>query len=683
MSHHLDRALARPDVEARAFLADFLRPPPVVDLVAWGEQSIVFGSDAPFPGGLDFAKFPFWVRPLRCLEPRHPARVVVIKKSAQVGGTVVGDVFIGGYQSLDPGGLLVTHPSIDQGRLWLKNKFRAHIRHSPVLRSIFPIATTRDAKSTEAYLERRDNRGFIQVGGANSSASLSQHTVKRQVQDDLSKWENNENGDPEQQADTRSSAYPFDAKILKISTPTIHGACRITRAYEQGTQEQLHIRCPHCDHPHPLLWESLKSNIEAAIAAPRPPESAFGAAVRGAVFHCPACGGVIAEHQRDDLVAEACAADRWIAGNPGAPWPSFYVWAAMSRLKRWSDIAIEWVKARGLPEKEQVFLNDWVGETYKIDCQVPDWTALRDRAAERGHPKGTIPPGYYLIAVGVDCQADRTECGVWAFGQNRRRAVVDHVVLPGCIDSEVTKAALTQWLAEARWTDAYGNPRGVEALAIDAGNWMEHVTDWVARHGRHQVMAVRGHGSDNAPSIGLTDTTRVTRRNTRVRKRSVIYWVGQSILKMWIYADLKNADPMARNSIALAAGFPDEWFVQLTAEERRREKNRQGYEAPRWHLASGKRNEVLDCAVYAHAAAEHLLAWKRLTDEAWARIAAERDVAVAPEQLDLLSGTAPLLATAPAVPVVAPAAPATPVAAREESTRPVSRHIGDDWLSGY
>ena len=57
-------------------------------------------------------------------------------------------------------------------------------------------------------------------------------SFRRQVQDDLSKWENNEAGDPESQADTRSSAYEYDAKIFKVSTPMIKGDCRISDDYD-------------------------------------------------------------------------------------------------------------------------------------------------------------------------------------------------------------------------------------------------------------------------------------------------------------------------------------------------------------------------------------------------------------------------------------------------------------------
>ena len=89
------------------------------------------------------------------------------------------------------------------------------------------------------------------------------------MQDDLSKWENNDAGEPETQAETRSKAYE-DAKILKVSTPTEEGACRISRSYDRGTQEQWHVPCPHCHELQPLEWEWMQRNIDAALEAGKP-----------------------------------------------------------------------------------------------------------------------------------------------------------------------------------------------------------------------------------------------------------------------------------------------------------------------------------------------------------------------------------------------------------------------------
>ncbi len=61
---------------------------------------------------------------------------------------------------------------------------------------------------------------------------------RKQVQDDLAKWQMNEAGDPEVQADSRSKAF-FNGKIFKISTPMVSPGCKITSNYQEGDAGDL------------------------------------------------------------------------------------------------------------------------------------------------------------------------------------------------------------------------------------------------------------------------------------------------------------------------------------------------------------------------------------------------------------------------------------------------------------
>jgi hypothetical protein len=112
--------------------------------------------------------------------------------------------------------------------------------------------------------------------------------MRRQVQDDLSKWEMNAAGDPESQADSRSRAHEL-AKILKASTPLVLPECRITKSFEAGSQEYPYVPCPHCDEMQVLEWQ----NMHAALDPTKPEE---------AHFTCIACGASIEEHHRRQML---------------------------------------------------------------------------------------------------------------------------------------------------------------------------------------------------------------------------------------------------------------------------------------------------------------------------------------------------------------------------------------------
>ena len=87
---------------------------------------------------------------------------------------------------------------------------------------------------------------------------MSQVTVNNMVLDDLSKWQINSSGDPEAMCESRARAIG-DAKILKISTPLLNAGCRISKNFNEGSQEHPYVPCPHCQHRQILEWENMHS----------------------------------------------------------------------------------------------------------------------------------------------------------------------------------------------------------------------------------------------------------------------------------------------------------------------------------------------------------------------------------------------------------------------------------------
>ncbi|TIU79208.1 MAG: terminase, partial [Mesorhizobium sp.] len=187
----------------------------------------------------------------------------------------------------------------------------------------------------------------------------------------------------ETQADSRSQAHEF-AKILKVSTPLVEPGCRITKNYEDGSQEKLFLPCPHCGHMQTLEWENFLANLDEE----QPERSHFTCAD-------PDCGGIIEEHDRPAMFRaarerEAKGEEVWRAGNPKARrfHRSFHLWSAYSLLQSFERIARAWLNARGDPASEQTFFNDVVGRAYKTLGEAPPWEGLRDRAGESPYARG-------------------------------------------------------------------------------------------------------------------------------------------------------------------------------------------------------------------------------------------------------------------------------------------------------
>lgn len=597
-----------------------IEPPPLVDLVDWAENNIVFTKqESPFPGPYNRNLFPYFDEVLRALSPEDSCRIVTVMGSAQLGKTALANIFLGGSMALDPSGFLYVHPTTDNAVRWSKLKLAPMLRGTASLDRIFP-EKSRSGSSTTLLKEHKDGLGAILISGANSPASLSQVTMHRQVQDDLAKWEMNAAGDPEMQADNRSRSDEF-AKILKISTPLVMPGCRITRSFEQGSQEHPYVPCPHveCGAMQVLEWE----NMLAALDPEKPHE---------AHFTCVACGAAIEEHHRPQLLAGL----EWRAHNPKALkfHRSFWIWSAYSYLQSWSRIAMEWLRVKGDSAAEQTFLNDTAGKAYQARGEAPPWEKLRDRAAKSHYVHGTIPAGALLLTLGIDCQVDRVEWQLVGWGRDFRRYVVDYGIIRGHISEDKTREQLDALLKQT-WLNCTGRRIAADIAAIDGNAWTEDVWDWARRHPKSRLIMVRGRGEESAPRLARVKKERNERTGKLLKWAGRFFNFASSVLKMSLYRDLAKDDPLAKGFVAFPAGLDDEYFRQLTAEYRKAYKNKKtGFESFRWEKDPGQANEALDTMNQAETAAN---CWglRGLPDEIWVRLETEREAPLAPEQGDL------------------------------------------------
>lgn len=622
-----DPHLANPAWVLADVEASVMAPPPPMDIEGWAVRNVVFPKGTPRPGPYNPKDFPFFARPFAVLSPDHPCRVVTLAKGAQLGGTVVAMIAACAVTDLDPADVLYTHPTEPNARRWMRMKFRPFLKASTHLSTVFATSKTRDASATGAYVERKDGRATVQLAGAASAVSLSEISVKRQIQDDLSKWcDDNGAGDPEGQADSRSKAHD-DAKIFKISTPLIADNCRITKSRLAGTDEHWHVACPHCGHRHPLEWDNFRAALEGEDGNPDNP-----------YFTCPTCAGRIYEHHRAVFNDPARGA-AWVAKFPEREGfhVSFHLPSFLSPLARWGEMARAWFAAKGDPGAEQTFHNDWLGLAYNRAGEAPPAEKLKERSETGPYVRGLVPKGFPLITIGVDCQGDRVEWQLVAFGPCRRRVVVDYGVIAGHITEDDTRSELDR-LLDRRFPFASGQRAVADLVAIDGNAYTDDVYDWARKHPRSRLIMVRGVGADAAEIIApiRRDHEGKGRRRRTKTYGNRLFNVGVSGLKATLYEFLRREDPRSRGYVGFARGLGGEYFEQLTAERREEVLTRGGRKAFRWTPKKGVANEALDTMNYAEAAA-HLKGWTRMDDEAWEALMAERDAppTQAGTQLDL------------------------------------------------
>lgn len=611
--------------------AQAIEPPPPIDFLAWAKENIVFSKrESRFAGPYNPERFPYFNEILRALSPDDPCRIVTVAGSAQIGKTVMGNIFVGGSVSMDPRDVLVTHPTEDNAARWSKLKLMPMLRGTTALRRLFP-EKSRDGGNSVLFKERVDGLAAILISGANSPASLSQVTMHRQMQDDLSKWDMNNAGDPESQADSRSRSDEF-AKVLKMSTPLVLPGCRITKSLEQGSQEYPYVPCPHCQHMQVLEWENMQANLD-----PAHPHRAH--------FICVDCGCEIREQHRPQMLAGL----EWRAKNPKATnyHRSFWIWSAYSYLQTWELIAREWFAAKGDSAAEKTFLNDTVGEAYKAQGEARPWEELRDRGTASPYSRGKIPAGSLLHFLGIDCQGDYVQWQMVGFGKDYRRFSIERGVIERHISDPDCQRNLDLLLART-WTNSAGRALGIDLAAIDGNAWTEDVWGWARKHPASKLIMVRGANTDTAPRIARVKKERNERTGLPLKYSKRFYNIGVSVLKMALYRDLLKDDPLANGYVAFPSGFEDDYYQQLTAE-RRVPVKRHGFTVYRWEKDPGQRNEDLDTFIQATGAAIKYGVYG-LSDIGWNRIEAERETPAPDAQGDLED----LMGVSPAARPVAP-----------------------------
>jgi phage terminase large subunit GpA-like protein len=658
-------------------MAQAMTPPPPPDITRWCVDNITFDERSPFPGPFDIARFPFLREIHEVLSPEHPAREVTLRGSAQWGKTVsVLIPCLAAWHEYGPLDSLVVHPTSSAATEWVRTKWMPMRRSAPSLRAIFGDGRGEqtDTLHNQETL-RRD--GSLKVTSAGSPDDLAGTTRRLVLMDDVSKFDMTSKGDPEQLAVSRASGFD-EAKIVRISTPQVVGDCRVTTAFERSDQRHYHVPCPHCGHFAPLTWDNFRRSLD--------PER-----LHAAGFTCDDCGALIGHEHKRAMVS----AGRWVAHNPHGGHPGFHLWRAYVPQRDWASIAVEYAQVMGWTGRvadvqtfselhanveeltEQTFYNDVLGLPYAQRSKGPDWETLRDRA-ENADPADTLPIGIVpacgvLLTAGVDCQADRIEVSVIAFGRNYRRWVVEHRVIPHFVGDEDGRRALDA-LLKSTWKTSLGLPLTLDMLAIDEGAYTSDVRDWFKRHPFTRVIGVKGASTGHGPVLRPQAARKEDGRVMKRQRQSWLVNVGQ--LKADFYNALSKTDPDERGFVRFAKGMGDEYYRQITSEVRVLKRSASGAMVSKWDLVdTTRRNECLDTMNYAEAAARKC-GWAAMGEPQWDALEAERGTAPSLPQPDLFDA-APLVPLSVQAAAPGPATPPPPVKQKRPAPEPAR---ADGWI---
>lgn len=600
-------------------LAAAIVPAPPLWVDEWAEQWMYLPKGAAAEHGkYRVERTPPAKEIMRCLSPEHPCRRVVVRGPSQLLKTQVGLNWISAVIDGAPDNMMVLMPTLPLARR-ISSRISKTIAAVPKLRGAVADVRSRDARNTIDTKELTRG-GTLYITTAGSAANLAEIPARYGYADEVDRWEGDVGGegDPVAIFENRFTTFRGKEKLYYSSSPLEEGYSRISTLFDAGTQRHCYLPCPHCGERSELLFRNLQADD----------------ALTRAWLMCPHCVACIDEAAKPTMLRAALEPEAWVAHNPNADGEteSFQLNALYAPLGwiSWLDLArqrakAEEAEARGDRGPMQVFVNTREGLPYsggKLDVSKAQ---LIDRANAEDYREMVVPAGGLILTCGVDVQHDRLAIVIRAWGREEESWLVyfgeifGQVMVPGhgvWVDLEA--------LIFGRIPHALGGHVVIRATHVDTSDGtatQDAAYAFCRKHKARGVVAVKGASDRSAAKREIyTPPQRALELDQKLK-------ASKYGLKPHIVGTHKAKDiilevrlPMEKPGPGYMHVYPNvraDYFDQITAETKIVRRGHGGGKV--WDCPAGKRNEALDCEVYAlHAArALKLHLWR---ENVWANV---------------------------------------------------------------
>ncbi|MBL5924720.1 phage terminase large subunit family protein [Enterobacter asburiae] len=529
-------------------------------------------------------------------------RAVNFIKSARVGYTKMLLAVVAYLIEHKKRNCLIFQPTEPDAAKFMKTHVEPTIREVPGLLALAPWYGKKHRDSTLDLKRFSNGSGLWVVGGA-AAKNYREKSVDAVIYDELSSFEPDveKEGSPTILGDKRveGSLWP---KSIRGSTPKIKDVCQIEKATRESEHMlRFHVPCPHCgeeqylkfgdsDTPYGLKWTE---------------------GLPGSVFYlCEHNGCVIRQPELDQL------SGRWVCEHTGIwtrdglswfgrddgviPSPrtiSFHIWTAYSPFTTWEQIVWDYLAALKDPNGLKSFVNTTLGETYdEAVGEKLDHDILLEKISTYPAP---VPRRVVYLTAGIDSQRNRYEIYVWGWAPGEEAFLIDKAIIMGRPDDEETLSRVDTFINN-RWLHEDGSEMTISRICWDTGGIDPAIVHKRARkHGIFRVLPVKG-----ASSYGKTV---ISMPRTRNEHGTYLCEIGTDTAKEILYARMGAKVTPFAESAPFAVHFPADLDIfsetearQLVAEELV-EKFERGKVRRLWDNKK-RRNEALDCFVYAYAA---------------------------------------------------------------------------------
>lgn len=636
-----------------ASIAAHAAPERALSVPEWAQaHRVVSGeSGSPLPGKWDNSKTPYLVEPQDACQLGNGVRRVVLTGGAQFGKSEVALNAIAWAIDYEPCKILLLLPSLNETQTYSRSKWEPMVEASPRLRERVHLMKSRTSDGSTTAV-KRFRGGDLELVTAGASKGLQMRTARVVVAEEVSQYDTDEDGnvgvggDAITAAEGRQETWKEDAKSIYVSTPGFAGRCRITTEYQLSDMRRWYTPCLHCGDAFVLDITTLHWHEGRACMS------------------CPSCGVVIEEADRTlmnargfwlptfEHLGESEEARAKREANPAPPKiilaadldtvapfditkgyrfasrdcegraRGYHLWQGQSELSSWQVVLDKKEKFEAGRYDAKEYAQKVLGEPFEEIVDRPDADRLYEARGVIYPREGFVPPWASIVTGFIDCQSNRFEWAVYAWG----RGGVGCRVAKGIIAKSPHDMASWQDVAALLRMEFAGpsyKARRADYWGIDLGGTAtDEVYNFVLANKALNVHALKGasHDGGHAPAYERGTTIKVRWKGVP-RGRIIPLITGTHGLKTRIYHGLAQGLESARErkllprSIHYGFDATKTDFQQLTAEHLKQDDPRR---KGAWVLPSGAANEQLDIAVgcLALAIMEGL---DLFDDETWAR----------------------------------------------------------------
>jgi len=582
-----------------------LKPDPVEPMSEWADEYRILNQTyAAESGKWRTSRTPYLKEIMDAFSPSSRCEFVTIMKGAQLGFTEALTNMIGYIVHRAPAPVMMVQPTQNLAKRYSKQRLATMIADMPVLKGLVADPRARDSGNTTT--SKAFDGGVMFIAGANSAADLRSVPVRYLLLDEVDAYpyDVDNEGDPIELAVNRTKTFAR-RKVLIGSTPTVKDVSRVEREFLKADQRKYHVPCPHCDVMDELTFPNIKWDKDENNQ--HLPESAY--------YACPHCAGVIDESSKTEMLA----AGQWVATKPENNYRdkrrSYHISSLYSPWETWASMVQKFLEAQADPHLLKTFINTALGECWDEEANRVDMHDLQKTAED--YSLRVLPMGALLVTCGVDVQDNRLEAVIWAYGKGEESWVIDYQVFFGDPAGDDLWAELDEYL-EKELQHTSGSIVKVSAVSIDTGgHHTQKVYDFCRLRKHRHIIAIKGQSTRNRPVIGRPTNQDISMRGKTIKGGVQLWPVGTDTAKGVLYGRF-GIESGAAGSVHFSKDLPDEFYAQITAEKLITRYHK-GHPIQEWVKPSHRRNEALDCTVYALAAAYHL-GMNKFSERDWTRL---------------------------------------------------------------